>query len=79
MMKYYIAESYKAFKTYAYQNRLRLHDMQYLPADDLGKVMGINLTPENVEIIGDPKCSWSYWAYITSMTTRTPARLKENS
>lgn len=69
-LKYYVAASYRDFRAYAAEKRLKLHDSQYIRAGDKSKVMGLALTPDRLEIIGDPPAPWSFWQYLMFVCMR---------
>lgn len=70
LQRVFIAQTYLDFCEHVKANNIPAVDPQYIQADDVQKLAGRTITPDNLTIIGDPVARWSFWQRLITETNK---------
>lgn len=62
--KYYLAESYRVFRAYCNEHKITASDQQYIATNRLERIAGLELSRDDLVIIGDPMMPYSFWVNL---------------
>lgn len=68
--KFYIAESYARFRDYCRRHNIKASDRQFISTDRKERLMGLQLRPDQIEIVDDPRAPWSFWLELQMQMVR---------